>query len=139
MIDNLLVFVDRNNTDTPNSVLFLLQLRRDIPDLHGPPLYVIPTQYTLPLFLWSSFELHIATARKPLIHQNQPVAQYLHKKAMYIVVNASRLTAQHSIVKITNWLSSYWQILYPSWQRECFWRFSVSAHKFASALLRPRF
>ena len=25
-------------------------------------------------------ELHIATARKPLIHQNQPVAWYLHKK-----------------------------------------------------------
>ena len=25
-------------------------------------------------------ELHIATARKPLIHQNQPVARYLHKK-----------------------------------------------------------
>ena len=24
-------------------------------------------------------ELHIVTARKPLIHQNQPVAQYLHK------------------------------------------------------------
>ena len=24
-------------------------------------------------------ELHIATARKPLIHQNQPVAQYLQK------------------------------------------------------------
>ena len=24
-------------------------------------------------------ELHIATARKPLIHQNQPVAQYLYK------------------------------------------------------------
>ena len=25
-------------------------------------------------------ELHIATVRKPLIHQNQPVARYLHKK-----------------------------------------------------------
>ena len=24
-------------------------------------------------------ELHIVTARKALIHQNQPVAQYLHK------------------------------------------------------------
>ena len=24
-------------------------------------------------------ELHIVTARKPLIHQNQPFAQYLHK------------------------------------------------------------
>ena len=24
-------------------------------------------------------ELHIVTARKPLIHQNQPVAKYLHK------------------------------------------------------------
>ena len=24
-------------------------------------------------------ELHIVTARKPRIHQNQPVAQYLHK------------------------------------------------------------
>ena len=33
--------------------------------------------------LWANFvkleELHIATARKPFIHQNQPVAQYLHK------------------------------------------------------------
>ena len=26
-------------------------------------------------------ELHIATARKPLIHQNQPVARYLHKNS----------------------------------------------------------
>ena len=25
-------------------------------------------------------ELHIATARKPLIHQNQPFARYLHQK-----------------------------------------------------------
>ena len=25
-------------------------------------------------------ELHIATARKPLIHQNQPIARFLHKK-----------------------------------------------------------
>ena len=48
-------------------------------------------------------ELHIATARKPLILQNQPVAQYLHKKtAMYVVANAGRLTAQHSIVEIIN-------------------------------------
>ena len=33
--------------------------------------------------IWPFFvklaELHIVTARKPLIHQNQPVAQYLHK------------------------------------------------------------
>ena len=49
-------------------------------------------------------ELHIATARKPLIHQNQPVAQYLHKKTvMYVVVYAGRLTAQISIVGIINW------------------------------------
>ena len=41
-------------------------------------------------------ELHIATARKPLIHQNQPVARFLHKKtAMYVVGYAGRLTAQN--------------------------------------------
>ena len=49
-------------------------------------------------------ELHIATARKPLIHQNQPVAWYLHKKtAMYVVVYAGRLIAQNSVVEIINW------------------------------------
>ena len=32
----------------------------------------------MPLFVKLE-ELHILTARKPLIHQNQPVAQYLHK------------------------------------------------------------
>ena len=32
------------------------------------------------LFFVKLEELHIATARKPLIHQNQPVARYLHKK-----------------------------------------------------------
>ena len=48
-------------------------------------------------------ELHIATARKPLIHQNQPVVRYLHKKtAMYVVVYAGRLIAQNSIVEIIN-------------------------------------
>ena len=32
-------------------------------------------------------ELHIATARKPLIHQSQPVVQYLQKNsAMHVVV-----------------------------------------------------
>ena len=49
-------------------------------------------------------ELHIVTARKPLVHQNHPVARYLHKKtAMYVVVYAGRLTAQNSIVEIINW------------------------------------
>ena len=33
----------------------------------------------IPLFFVKLEELHIVTARKPLIHQNQPVAQYLHK------------------------------------------------------------
>ena len=49
-------------------------------------------------------ELHIATVRKPLIHQNQPVAQYLQKNsAMHVVVYASRLTSQRSNVEIINW------------------------------------
>ena len=30
-------------------------------------------------------KLHIATARKPLIHQNQPVAQYLHRNEPYML------------------------------------------------------
>ena len=30
-------------------------------------------------------ELHIPTARKPIIHQNQPVAQYLHKNVPCIL------------------------------------------------------
>ena len=49
-------------------------------------------------------ELHIATARKPLIHQNQPVAQYLQKNsAMHVVVYAGRLTSQRSNIEIINW------------------------------------
>ena len=36
--------------------------------------------HTLPYMIIVKLEeLHIVTARKPLIHQNQPVAQYLHK------------------------------------------------------------
>ena len=31
------------------------------------------------------------------------------------VVNADRLTAQHSIVDIIDWWWSYWQIRYPNW------------------------
>ena len=36
-------------------------------------------KYLLSLVFVKLEELHIVTARKPLIHQNQPVAQYLHK------------------------------------------------------------
>ena len=61
------------------------------------------TTQTLLLFVKLE-ELHIATARKPLIHQNQPVARYLHKKtAMYVVVYAGRLIVQNSMVEIINW------------------------------------
>ena len=36
--------------------------------------------YTVDIMMvFVKLELHIVTARKPLIHQNQPVAQYLHK------------------------------------------------------------
>ena len=30
-------------------------------------------------------ELHVATARKPLIHENQPAAQYLRKTQPYMM------------------------------------------------------
>ena len=79
-------------------------------------------------------ELHIATTRKPLIHQNQPVSCVLsaQKPAMYVVVYADRLRAQHSIVDITDWSWSYWQICYPSWHVECFWP-ALAAHKISPA------
>ena len=78
-------------------------------------------------------ELHIATARKPLIHQIQPVACYQHKKsAMYVIDYADRLTAQHSIVDISDWSWSYRQICYPSWHVKCFWP-ALAAHKMSSA------
>ena len=41
-------------------------------------------------------ELHIATARKPLILQNQPVAQYLHKKNQPCMLWLMLVGLQHS-------------------------------------------
>ena len=53
------------------------------------------------------------------------------KSAMRVVVCADRLTMQHSIVDISNWSWSYWQIWYPSWHVECFWH-ALVAHKISS-------
>ena len=47
-------------------------------------------------------ELHIVTARKPLIHQSQPAIS-AQNSAMHVVVYAGRLTSQRSIVEIINW------------------------------------
>ena len=78
-------------------------------------------------------ELHIATARKPLFHQTQPVACYwTQKSAMHVVVYADRLTTQHSIVDIVHWSWSYWQFCYPRWHVECFWA-ALAAHWISSA------
>ena len=57
---------------------------------------------------------------------------WAQKSAMHVVVYADRLTAQHSIVDISDWSWSYWQICYPSWHVECFWP-ALAAHKISSA------
>ena len=54
------------------------------------------------------------------------------KSAMYVVVYADRITAQHSIMDIRDWSSSYWQMCYPSWHVECFWP-AHAAHNISSA------